>query len=173
MRTQHPRIRINDGITAPEVRVVADDGAMLGVLPIAEAKQRAKEKGLDLIEISPKAVPPVAKIMSYGKYQYQEQKREREMRAKAHTTETKSVQITIGTGEHDLELKALRASAWLKEGHRIKVDLFLRGRAKYLEPKFLHERLERFLKLVTCEYKISDLAKKSPKGLSMIIERKK
>ena len=146
---------------------------MLGVLPLSEAQKKAEEAGTDLIEIAPTAVPPVVKIMDYGKYQYQEQKRLRETRVKAHETETKSVQITIGTGEHDLELKANKASAWLAEGHRIKVDLFLRGRAKYLDKTFLQNRLERFLRLVTEEHKIAMPPSRSPKGLSMVIERKK
>ena len=98
-------------------------------------------------------------------------KKASEARSKAHPTETKNVQVKIGTGEHDLELKAKRASAWLAEGHRVKLELYLRGRAKYLDKAFLNERLERFLKLVTEEYKIADEARKSPKGMAMIIER--
>jgi translation initiation factor IF-3 len=109
---------------------------------------RAEEAGLDLIEISPQARPPVAKIMEYGKFHYEQQKKRREMKAKSHTTETKSVQVKIGTGENDLNLKAKKAAEWLSEGHRVKVDLFLWGRYKYMEFEFLKERLERFLKMI-------------------------
>ena len=131
----------------------------------------ANDAGLDLIEISPNATPPVAKIMDYGKFQYAENKKLKAAKAKSHTVETKTVQVKIGTGEHDLELNAKKASEWLKEGHRINIDLFLIGRSKYMDFKFLKERMERILKLITEEYKIADTPKKSPKGLSVVIER--
>lgn len=165
------RTRINQAIRAPELRVIGADGANLGVLGRDDALARAKEAGLDLIEISPNAVPPVAKIMDFGKYQYTEAKKARDVKAKSHTTETKGLQVKIGTGEHDLALKAKRAAAWLAEGHRVKVDLFLWGRYKYMEAAFLTERLERFLKLIPADYKIADPIKKSPKGFSTTIEK--
>ncbi len=164
-------IRINNQITAPELRVIMEDGENLGVISFADALNKAREAGMDLIEISPKALPPVAKIMDYGKFQYAENKKQKVTKAKAHTVEVKNIQVKVGTGEHDLELKAKKASEWLKEGHRIKVDLFLPGRTKYMEEKFLRERMDRVLKLITEEFKIADPAKKSPKGLSVVIEK--
>jgi translation initiation factor IF-3 len=164
-------IRINNQITAPELRVLMDDGTNLGVITFKEALDKAREVGLDLIEISPKALPPVAKIMDYGKFQYAENKKLKAAKTKAHTVEIKNIQVQVGTGDHDLELKAKKASAWLKEGNRIKVDLFLPGRTKYMDIKFLKERMDRVLQLITEKYKIADEAKKSPKGLSIIIER--
>jgi translation initiation factor IF-3 len=166
-----PRTRINNQITAKELRVITETGENLGVMSFAEALTKATEEGTDLIEISPNANPPIAKIMDYGKYQYLENKKDKLGKAKTVTTETKSLQVKIGTGEHDLELKARKASAFLKEGHRVKIDLFLPGRAKYLDQNFLGGRLERMLNLITEEYKIADTAKKSPKGLTIIIER--
>jgi translation initiation factor IF-3 len=165
--------RVNHKIRAKEVRVVGAEGENLGVLPLSEAIQRAADLGLDLIEISPNAVPPVAKIMEYGKFQYEAQKKRREMKSKSHTTETKSVQVKIGTGDHDMQLKAKRAADWLKEGHRVKVDLFLWGRYKYMEFSFLKERLERFLKLIPEDYKLADAIQKGPKGLTTVLERAK
>ncbi len=164
-------VKINNQIQAPELRVLLDDGTNLGVLPFKEALDKARELGLDLIEISPKANPPVAKIMDYGKFQYAENKKQKVAKTKAHTVEIKVIQVKVGTGDHDLELKAKKASAWLKEGNRIKVDLFLPGRTKYMDVKFLKERMDRVLKLITEQYKIADEAKKSPKGLSIIIEK--
>jgi translation initiation factor IF-3 len=148
-----------------------EDGTNLGELSFKDALDKAREAGLDLIEISPKAVPPVAKIMDYGKFQYAENKKLKVAKTKAHTVEIKNIQVKVGTGEHDLELKAKKASEWLKEGNRIKVDLFLPGRTKYMDIKFLEERMARVLKLITEQYKIADPAKKSPKGLSVIIEK--
>ena len=152
------------------MRVIGPEGENVGVLSLSEAIQRAQDMELDLIEISPNAVPPVAKIMDYGKFHYVEQKKKREMKSKSHATETKSVQVKIGTGDHDLALKAKKAAEWLQEGHRVKVDLFLWGRYKYMEFAFLKERLERFLKLIPGEYKLADPIAKSPKGLSTVLE---
>ncbi|MDE2071253.1 MAG: translation initiation factor IF-3 [Patescibacteria group bacterium] len=163
--------RINHQIRAKEVRVVGAEGENLGVLALSDALAKAQEIGLDLIEISPNANPPVAKIMEYGKFQYEQQKKRRDIKAKSHVTETKSVQVKIGTGEHDMMLKANKAAAWLAEGHRVKVDLFLWGRYKYMEFAFLKERLERFLKLIPAEFKLADPIAKSPKGLACVIER--
>lgn len=153
------------------MRVIGPEGENFGVLALSEAIQRAQDAGLDLIEISPNAVPPVAKIMEYGKFQYEQAKKRREVKAKSHTTETKGVQVKIGTGEHDLNLKARKAAEWLAEGHRVKVDLFLWGRYKYMEFNFLKGRLEQFLKLIPEEYKIAEPIAKSPKGLSAVLER--
>ncbi len=165
------KIRINLAIRAPELRVIGAEGENHGVISRAEALRLAEEANLDLIEISPSAVPPVAKIMDYGKYQYEASKKAREMKAKSHVTETKSIQVKIGTGEHDLSLKAKKTADWLTEGHRVKVDLFLWGRYKHMEEAFLKERLERFLKLIPAEYKIADPIKRSPKGFTATIER--
>lgn len=159
-------------IKAPELRVIGPEGENFGVLTRSEALDKADELGYDLIEISPTAVPPIAKIMDYGKYQYEQNKKQKEARAKTKTTETKTLQVKPGTGEHDLELKAKQASKWLKEGNRIRIDLFLKGRSKYMDPKFLEERIERMLHFITEDYRVADGPKKSPKGLSVVIEKK-
>lgn len=166
-----PRININSQIRAPELRVIGVGGANLGVISLKEALAAAKEAGLDLIEISPTATPPVAKIMDYGKFQYEQQKKEREARAKSHSTETKSIQVTVTEGENDLTRKARAAAEWLREGHRVKVELFLRGRYKYMDPKFLESRLDRFVKLIPEDYKVAEAPTKGPKGISTTLER--
>jgi len=166
-------VRINNQIQAAELRVLGAEGENLGVLSFKDALDEAKKAGLDLIEISPKANPPVAKIMDYGKFQYDENKKQKLAKAKAHTVEVKNVQVKVGTGENDLSLKAKKASEWLREGHRIKIDLFLPGRTKYMDVNFLKERMERLLKLISENYKLDGEPKKSPKGLSVIIEKDK
>lgn len=165
------KVRINNQIRARELQVIDDEEGNLGVLSFEEALARARKKGEDLIEISPNAVPPVAKIMNYGKFQYDQKKKLQKTRGK--TLETKSLQIKIGTGEHDLGLKARQASKFLKDGHRVKIDLFLRGRAKYMEKQFLEGRLERILHLIAEDYKIAAGPIKSPKGLTLILEKGK
>jgi translation initiation factor IF-3 len=167
------RERINNQIRARELRVIDNENQNLGVLSFEEALKLAQERDLDLIEISPEANPPVAKIADFGKYQYEQNKKLKKVKANAKTTETKSVQVKIGTGDHDLELKAKTASKWLKEGHRIKVELFLTGRSKFMDERFLRERLDRILHLITENYKVAESYKKGPKGVTITIEKEK
>ncbi len=167
------RLRINDAIRARELRVVGPEGENFGVLSSDEALAKAREMGLDLIEVSANATPPVARIADLGKYKYEMKKKAKEVKAKAHVTETKTTQVKIGTGERDMHLKASQAAGWLREGHRVKVDLFLWGRYKYMEFNFLKERLERFLAIIPESFKIADDIKKSLKGLSVVVERDK
>ena len=170
-QAEKERARMNEGIRASEVRVIGPEGENFGVLAIREALAKAQELGLDLIEISPNAQPPVAKITDYGKFKYEQKKKDKEIKSKAHVTETKVTQVKIGTSERDMEIKASKAAAWLKEGHRVKVDLFLWGRYKYMEFNFLKERLERFLAVIPEGYKVAEAIQKGPKGLSITIER--
>lgn len=165
-----PQPRINQQIKAPELRVIGSKGENLGVLTLQEAFKIADASGLDLIEISPNANPPVAKVADLGKYLYEENKKAK-LSKKSHSVEIKTIQVKLATGDHDLALKAKKASEWLAEGNRVKVDLFLPGRAKYLDEKFLKERIERMLKLVSVDYKIANPPTKSPKGMSLLIER--
>jgi translation initiation factor IF-3 len=166
------KARINHQIKAPEMRVITAEGENLGVLPTDKALSEARARGMDLIEISPNAVPPIGKIMDYGKYQYDEKKKSKVAKTKSKTSELKTVQVKIGTGEHDLELKAKRVSEWLSEGNRVKIDLYLVGRSKYMDFNFLKERLERIYKLITVEFKVAQEAVKGPKGLTVYVEKK-
>lgn len=166
------KARINHQIKSPELRVITEDGANLGVIPLSQAIREAQSRNLDLIEISPNAVPPVAKIMDYGKFQYDEKKKQKVAKSKTQTSDLKNIQVKIGTGDHDLELKAKKASEWLKEGHRVKIDLFLIGRSKYMDFNFLKERLDRIFKLITVEYKVASAPLKGPKGITTIVEKK-
>jgi translation initiation factor IF-3 len=163
--------KINHQIKAPELRIIGPEGENLGVLSLSAALEKAKEMGVDLIEISPNANPPICKLMDYGKYQYLENKKQKQAKAKSHTVEVKTLQIKVGTGENDLALKARKATEWLKEGHRIKIDLFLPGRTKYMDQKFLKERMVRFFSLIAEDHKVAEEPKKSPKGMSALIEK--
>lgn len=165
------QVRMNESIRAKEVRVLGPEGENFGVLAIKEALDKARELGYDLIEISPNANPPVCKITDYGKFKYEQKKKDKVVKAKAHTTETKEAQVKIGTSANDMNIKASKIASWLREGHRVKIDLFLWGRYKYMEFNFLKERLERFLAIIPEGFKIADDIKKSPKGLSVVLER--
>lgn len=165
------RLNLNREITARELRVIGADGGNLGVLSLSEALARAREAGMDLIEISPSAVPPVAKIADYGKFEYERRKKEKAVKAKAKVSETKEVQIKVGTGDHDQDLKAKKAAEWLSEGHRVRAELFLKGRYKSMEEAFLKERLEKFLRRIPYGYRVAEPVAKSPKGFACVIER--
>jgi translation initiation factor IF-3 len=163
------KVKINHEIKAPELRVIDETNGNLGVLTLSQALAKAEELGLDLIEISPLVVPPVAKIMDFGKYQYLQNKKTKP--PKKGQGEIKTIQIKIGTGDHDLQIKANKVSEFMERGQRVKIDLFLPGRAKYMDNKFLQERLERLLKFITTKYKIADAPKKGPRGMSLIVDK--
>ena len=151
--------------------MISADGTNLGVLSLETALAAAKTAGTDLIEISPSAVPPVAKIMDYGKFEYERSKKEKMVKAKVKISETKEVQIKVGTGDHDMELKAKKAAEWLAEGHRVRAELFLKGRYKGMSEEFLKARLEMFLRRIPYCYKVAEPITKSPKGFATVIER--
>lgn len=171
IKLSNNKTRINHQIRATELRIIGPDGSNMGVMSLKEALEKAHELSFDLIEISPNANPPVAKITDYGKFQYDERKKEKNVKTKSKTVETKNIQVKVGTGDHDLSLKARKASEWLQDGDRVKIDLFLVGRLKFMDIKFLKERLERVLKLITVDYKMAEEPKKSPKGLTVVIEK--
>ncbi len=162
---------MNKEIRAEELRVIGAEGENLGVISFAEAYKAAQAVSLDLIEISPNAMPPVAKIMDYGKFQYEQKKKESVARSKSKVSETKEVQIKVGTGENDMRLKAKKAAEWLADGHRVRAELFLKGRYKGMEEAFLKARLEKFLLLVPYAYRVADPITRAPKGFAAIIER--
>jgi len=162
---------MNQEIRARELRVIGASGENLGIISLREALEAAKAAGLDLIEISPLATPPVAKITDYGKFEYERSKKEKAVKAKVKISETKEVQIKVGTGEHDMMLKAKKAAEWLAEGHRVRAELFLKGRYKGMEEAFLKDRLEKFLLRIPYAYRTAEPVTRSPKGFAAVLER--
>ncbi len=122
--------RVNNQINVPSVRVVDEDGEMLGVLPIREALSRAAEAGLDLVEISPHAEPPVCKILDFGKYKYEIQKKKNEARKKQKVIEVKEIKLRPNIDEHDYEVKMRSVHRFLDEGDKGKVTMRFRGRER-------------------------------------------
>lgn len=165
------RLAINNEIRAQELRVIGASGENIGVISLKEALAAAKAAGLDLIEISPSAIPPVAKIADYGKFEYERSKKEKIAKAKVKVSETKEIQIKVGTGENDMLLKAKKAAEWLAEGHRVRAELFLKGRYKGMGEEFLKGRLEKFLAYIPYAYKVAEPITRSPKGFAGVIER--
>jgi translation initiation factor IF-3 len=123
-----PRIRVNRQIRISPVRVIANDGAQLGVMPIEQALGAAEEKGLDLVEVAPLARPPVVKIMDYGKYKFEEAKAARAAKKKQHVIHLKEVKYRPGIDDHDFEFKTRHAREFLEDGNKVKVTMMYRGR---------------------------------------------
>lgn len=134
MRPRPPFKKKNDGprmnreITAREVRLVDAAGEMLGVLPTDEALRKAKDAGLDLVEISPNAEPPVCKILDYGKFKYQQQKKASEAKKKQKTVALKEVKLRPGIESHDFEVKMKQAHKFIDSGDKVKFSMRFRGR---------------------------------------------
>jgi translation initiation factor IF-3 len=120
--------RVNDQIRADRIRLVGADGEMVGVVSVREALRAAEEAGLDLVEISPNADPPVCKILDYGKYKYEQQKKAAEARKKQKVIEVKEIQIRPRIDDHDYQVKLKAAKRFLEEGDKVKVVLKFRGR---------------------------------------------
>jgi len=165
------KLKINNQITAPELRVADETGRQIGVMSRDEALKLARERGLDLIEFAPMAKPPVARIMNYGKFAYREEKEERKQKAKQKKDALKVIRLNLNTGKNDLKIKAGRADSFLKEGLKVEVGLVLKGRAKYQQTfsDLGKQKIEEFLKLITVSTKIISELKKQPRGWSMTI----
>jgi len=115
-------------IRVPEVRVIDDEGNQLGVMPTSEALELAKSKELNLVEVAPNAVPPVCKILDFGKFKYEEEKKERAARKNQHTSELKELRLRPRTDEHDLQVRARAARRFLEDGHKVRLVVRFRGR---------------------------------------------
>lgn len=138
--------------------VIDDDGSQLGVMNTREAIDLAKEKGFDLIEVSPLANPPVAKIIDYGKFQYQQSRGQQ----KVKTIETKGIRLSLNIGQHDLLVKQSQVKKFLSKGHNVKIELRLKGRQKAFRDK-AREVIQQFLANIEVEHKMDkDIQQQGP-----------
>ncbi|PCI74907.1 translation initiation factor IF-3 [Candidatus Aerophobetes bacterium] len=121
-------MRINEQIRARQVRLIGKDGSQVGVVDLSRAKMIADADGLDLVEISPNAEPPVCKVIDYGKYRYQLTKREKENKKNQHISKLKEIKVKPNIDSHDLGFKVKNARGFLEKGNKVKVSCFFRGR---------------------------------------------
>ncbi|RME66497.1 MAG: translation initiation factor IF-3 [Nitrospirae bacterium] len=156
--------RVNDRIRAKEVRLVDEDGKQVGIVPLREALRLAEDRGLDLVEVAPNANPPVCKIMDYGKFKYEKKKKQSHKKP----LEIKEVKVRPNIDPHDLERKMRDIERFLKEGHKVRVNLFFRGR-EIVHPemglKVLNKIEERFKE----EFQIEGKPGLEGKRMSMVI----
>ena len=122
------RVRVNEQIRISPIRLIQDDGEQIGIVSIDEARERASDRGMDLVEVAPEARPPVVKMMDYGKYKYEAQRAAREARKKQHVIQVKEVKFRPGIEDHDYEFKTRHARRFLEEGNKVKLTMMFRGR---------------------------------------------
>jgi translation initiation factor IF-3 len=161
------RIRVNERIRAREIRVIDEEGAQLGVLQPFEAMKLARERGLDLVEISPTADPPVCKITDYGKYLYQESKRKHEARRHQKGSQLKEVKFRPSTAEHDYQVRKNQIVRFLGEGHKVKAMIFHRGR-EMAHQSVSRGKMDRLLKEVN-EYALVELGPRMEANILMAL----
>ncbi|MDA1052652.1 MAG: translation initiation factor IF-3 [Planctomycetota bacterium] len=125
LKIDRVKTRINDHIKISPVRVIAEDGTQLGIIPTADALAKSREAGLDLVEVAPEAEPPVCKIMDYGKFKYEKKKKTHQH---SHATKTKEIRLRPKTGEHDIDFKVKQAIGFLKHKDKVQVSVLFRGR---------------------------------------------
>ncbi len=119
---------MNERIRVPEVRLIGADGEQIGVVPTDQAREKAREAGMDLVEVAPLARPPVCRLMDFGKYKYEQRKKQQKAREKQHRIRIKGIRLRPKTDDHDFEVKLRQARQFLEEGNKVQVTLLFRGR---------------------------------------------
>lgn len=163
-----PQHRANERIRVPRVLVIDDTGKTLGELETQEALDMAREKELDLVEVSPKATPPVCRIMDFGKFQYQQSKQDRQAKAKQKKVGLKGVRIGLRTDEHDLTFKQNQVEKFLTKGNKVKIEILMKGREK-AHQDLAKDALIEFTKRIKIPFRIEEEIKRFPGGFNMTI----
>lgn len=164
-------LAINEGIKFKEVRVIDSDGSQLGILPIAKAIESAYAKDLDLVNISPNAVPPVCKIMDYGKYRFEQAKREKDAKKNQKVIDIKEIRLGLSIDKHDFETKGNHAIRFLKDGDKVKVSIRFRGR-EMGHPELGLETMARFAEYCSEVSTVEKAAKIEGRNMLMFLAPK-
>jgi translation initiation factor IF-3 len=153
-RFSEEKCKVNKAITAPQVRLIDQDGNPAGIVSIKDAMIMAREVGLDLVEVAAQAVPPVCKIIDYGKLKYELQKKKSEAKKKQKNIEIKEVKLTPSIGDHDYKIKLSSIGRFIEDGNKVKVTLRFRGREfshKEIGEKLLHRLINDVKEIAKCE----------------------
>ncbi len=165
-------VRINNRIRVPQVRLVDDEGEMLGLVATSQALQMAEEKGLDLVEVAPKAAPPVCRLMDFGQYKYELAKKAKEAKKKQKVIKLKEVKVRPKTDEGDLQTKCNRIRKFLDDGDKVKVSVFFRGRERaHMDVGF--KVIDRMKEILGEDAEIEKDAAKEGHTITMILFRTK
>jgi translation initiation factor IF-3 len=163
------KTRTNNQIRVPEVRVIDETGEQLGVMKTVDALSMAQERELDLVEVSPNAQPPVVKFINFDKYRYHQKKLEQQQKKKLKKVDIKGVRLSLRISEHDMQTKARKALEFLNDGHKVKVDLLMRGREQ-AHPEMGFENIKKFLTYIP-GHSVETEAKKQGPFISTIITK--
>ncbi|MEX1014509.1 MAG: translation initiation factor IF-3 [Candidatus Paceibacterota bacterium] len=155
--------KVNNKIRAEKVRVIDENGENIGVKTLDEAISLAKDKDLDLIEIAPEAKPTVVKIYNFDKFRYQQEKEEKKRKKKQKAKEMKRIRITARMAENDLNVKMKKVTEFLEGGHRVEINLFLRGREK-ANKSWALDKLNDFIESIPVDYNLASKPKYSGRG---------
>lgn len=142
-----PQYNKNEHIKVPEVRVLGLDGENIGVMSTRDAIALAEEQGLDLVEINPKAEPPVAKIIDFGSFKYQKEKEIKKQKARSHVSEIKGIRLSIRISDHDLGIRHAQSEKFLERGDKVKIEILLRGREKG-KAHIAEEVVQKFVQMI-------------------------
>src|SRR5579884_3208401 len=165
------QIRVNHRIRVPEVRVIDADGSMLGVLQTHEALRKAQEQGLDLVEVNPKAEPPVCKILDFGKYKYEEKKKQAQARRNQSVVEIKEIKLRPKTDDHDINFKVKAARRFLEAAHKVKFTVRFRGR-EITRPEKAHEQLDVIVKALEDVANVETRPMMEARAMSLVVAPK-
>jgi translation initiation factor IF-3 len=165
------QIRVNQRIRVPEVRVIGAEGEMLGVLATHEALRKAQELGLDLVEVNPKAEPPVCKILDFGRYKYDEKKKAAEAKRKQSVVEVKEIKLRPKTDDHDINFKIKAARKFLESGHKVKFTVRFRGR-EITHPEKAQEQLDVIIPALEDIANVETRAMMEARAMSLVIAPK-
>ena len=164
--------QINEEIRADEVRLIDENGEMVGIVSLDEALRLAEQADLDLVNISPNAEPPVCKILDFGKYRYEQQKKEKTAKKNQHVTEIKEIRLSASIEDHDVEVKAKNAIKFLQDGDKVKVSLRFRGRERdYTQLGF--DAMNKFADMVSDYGVVEKPAKMEGRRMNMFLAPKK
>jgi len=169
--TINTTIRINEAIRANELRVIGESGEQLGIISRQEALKLAEDAGVDLVEISPNADPPVAKIIDWGKYQYQKMKEQQKNRRSSKQSELKQMRFGLKIGSGDLEIKLRKVRSFLAEGHKVRIQIFYRGR-EMAHRELGYEMMNRIVGLLEEDGVMEQQPQFAGRTLSVVIRRK-
>lgn len=165
------RTRINGDIRYPEVRVISADGAQLGIMSSRDAQLMARDAGLDLVEISPNANPPVVKIIDWGKYQYQKMKEQARAKKNAKSSELKQIRLGLKIGENDLNIKVRKTLELLEDGDRVKIMIVFRGR-EMAHKEIGNELMNRIIEKLGADVVVDGKAQMAGRNLSFMVRHK-
>ena len=171
MTISNNSVRINESIRARELRVIGQDGEQLGIVSRAEALKLAEEAGVDLVEISPNADPPVAKIVDWGKYQYQKMKEQQKNRKNSKQAELKQMRFGLKIGSGDLDIKLRKIRSFLEAGHKVRIQIFYRGR-EMAHKELGYELIDKIVALLDEDAILEQKPQMAGRNLSIVVRSK-